>query len=540
MTVHHSAARLLAPCVLALVGIAPGCKGSFGPEPLRPNGVDCAQPTPSAAPLRRLTPEQYRASVASVVPGVELGELDLVGSSLESGFDNDVRGQGVSALLVEQLDVNAQTVASAAAAETGWLPCTDDTDACARTVALEVGARAYRRPLAEDEADDLSAFMERERASRGLVPAAAMLVEALLQTPQFLYLPEVGDPSREAPLGTVALTDHELAVRLSYFLWNEPPDSTLREAAAAGELTAPEQLEAHARRMLEDPRAARTIDRFVRQWLHLERLHSAELDESLYPELTPETRDDLERSLLAFARHAFGQPGGLSALYTDRTGFVNDRLAPFFGVSPPGSEELVPVELPDDERAGVLTQPALLTSTSHGLTHSPILRGVLVLDSVLCVPPPPPPPEILAAIEDPPEGSGVVTTRQKIEQTHGTNECSHCHEAIDGMGFTFEAYDALGRYRTHEHGEPVDTSGQLRGMPVENALDLADRLAGARDVEACFATQWFRFALARQERGADACQVDALADQLRASDGDLRELVVALATSPSFRFRPAD
>lgn len=528
------------PLAMALALVA--CQGTIG----APGGgaVDeastCTEPVPGAAPLRRLTPSQYRASVAAVATGVALPELPMVDSSLEGGFANDVRGQGVSALLVETLATNARSVAAAARTDTGWLPCTDDTAECVATVAAVVGSRAYRRPLTAEEESALVAFLETHRGTEGLVGASAMMLEALLQAPQFLYLPEIGAVADDAPPGTVALTGPELATRLSYFLWNEPPDATLQAAAEAGELADPGALEMHARRMLEDPRAEATLDRFFGQWLRLDRLEEADLDRDLYPELNNEARQDLHASALAFARHAVTQDDGLAALHTSRTGFVNDRIAPFFGVSPPGSEELVPVELPAEERSGILTQPGVLTSTSHGLTHSPILRGVLVLDSVLCVPPPPPPPEILAGIEEPPEGSEAVTTRQKIEETHGTTECAHCHDAIDGVGFSFETYDALGRYRTEEHGQPVDDRGQLYGEPVAGAVDLAGRIVDSADARECFVTQWLRFALARQEVGADACQIATLTERLSTSGGDLRELIIALATSPTFRFRPTE
>jgi len=208
------------------------------------------------------------------------------------------------------------------------------------------------------------------------------------------------------------------------------------------------------------------------------------------------------------------------------------------GVSPTGSDELVPVTLPESERAGLLTQPGVLASTSHGNGHSPILRGVLVLGSVLCTPPPPPPDDVDIGIDDAPGEDGpLLTTREKLERTHGTAECSTCHDAIDGIGFAFERYDGLGRFRLEENGAEVDPTGMLRGEVVADAVELGEALAEDAQARECLATQWYRFALGRSEAAADSCEIRRLADTLGELD-DPKEMLVALVTSNAFRFRP--
>ncbi|HJL47022.1 MAG TPA: DUF1592 domain-containing protein [Polyangiaceae bacterium LLY-WYZ-15_(1-7)] len=519
--------------------------GGGGPTPDDPYVPGSAEPLrcaegdfhPTEAPLRRLTPHELERSLADLFPGVALPPLALPSDGEVDGFDNNALGQAVTPLFVERLAEGARAVADAAVADPSWLPCDPVEAGCGATVASSLGERAYRRPLSEEERARLVAFFDAAEAELGSFDEGlGAFIEGLVQSPDFLYRPELGDGSLPAPDGLVALAGPEVATRLSYLLWQAPPDDALREAAADGDLATPEGIEAEARRMLADPRAAEAVRRFHAQWMRLDRIAEIDLSAERFPELDGALRRDLEASAEAYLEHAFRE-GSFRELFTGRTGFVNDRLAPLFGVAPPGTDELVPVTLPTEERAGLLTQPGVLASTSHGLSHSPILRGVLVLDAVLCAPPPPPPAEVDIGVAEEEPGGEAVTTREKIELTHGTSECAVCHDAIDGMGFSFERYDALGRFRTTENGVEVDPTGRLREREVADAVELAEALADDAQVQRCVATQWFRYALGRSEARADACTLQDLADTLEETD-DPEEMLVRLVTSPAFRFRP--
>ena len=508
-----------------------------GTNPLRCEGEPLV---PASAPTRRLTAAEYRASVAAMFPDVTQPELRLLANANREGFENDVRGQAVSELLVESYRDAAVAVAAAAVTERTWMPCETDDDACRTQIVTLLARRAYRRAPSSDETARLASFLATQTPEHGLIGAVEMLIEALLQSPKFLYRTEMGDRGRDAPAGLVALDDHELATRLAFFLEGGPPSDALLARAAEGALRTPEGLEVEAREMLESPAARTAVATFHDEWLRLRRLEEVGLDATLFPDWGNATSRDLRASLAAYLANAFWEDGSVEALLTSRRAYVNDRIAPIFGVPAPGSEALVPVELPADERAGLLTQPGLLASTSHGLSHSPILRGVLVLDALLCTPPPPPPPEIDATIPSTREDGTVIrTVRERVELTHGSAECATCHEAIDGMGFSFERYDAIGRFRTEENGATVDPTGLYRGEAVADGVALAEALSREREVHHCLATQWYRFALGRREERADACQIEDLTDRLEATGGDLRELVVALVTSNAFRFRPS-
>jgi hypothetical protein len=247
----------------------------------------------------------------------------------------------------------------------------------------------------------------------------------------------------------------------------------------------------------------------------------------------------------AFLDKTFWGSGSFADLFTSTSGFVTDATAPLYGVPAPGSADPVEVALPASERAGVLTQPGMLTSTSHGISHSAILRGVVVMKSILCMDVGAPPPGVSGLNPDPTPGTRL-TAREQVEKTHAIPECLGCHNTIDGLGFTFENYDALGRYRTHDDGLPVDPSGRVQGTldsngPVHNAIDLSQRLSHSAQVQDCLAAHWFRFGTGHNESGdGETCEVAQLGHALRASHGDMRAVLRALVTSPAFRSRVSE
>ncbi|MEJ7728011.1 MAG: DUF1592 domain-containing protein [Polyangiaceae bacterium] len=368
--------------------------------------------------------------------------------------------------------------------------------------------------------------------------AVALVVQALLESPWFLYRPELGVAGDD---GMARLDDWEMASRLSYFFLDSMPDDDLFAAAEAGKLTTDDGLEAEARRLLADGQARAVITGFFSEWLRLYKIDSLALDAATFPELDQAMRLDLARSAELFLDKAIWEDDAWASLITGSYGFVNDRLAPIFGVDAPGSDELVLVQLDEQQRRGVLTQPALLAATSHGIAHSPIYRGVTMLSSILCKDMPAPPPGILDNFEGvEPEGE-VCTTRDRIQKTHDVGPtCQNCHQDIDGAGFVFEAYDALGRYRTEDNGCSIDDSGHFPGTlgDVDGAIDLADKLAASALPATCMAKHLFRYAAGRKDKAGDACEVDALVAAMDETGGSLQETIIHMVLSPAFRSRP--
>jgi len=500
----------------------------------------------SHAPIRRFTAVEYNRTVREIFSGLTVRPQVLASDPKINGFDNNAAAQSPSPLLIEQLRASAITIAGdAVAALSSWAPCpASEGRDCALEVARTVSERAYRRPLSGEEISAVETFAGAAFDDYGFDTAVRMSIEGILQTPQFLYKPEFGDEGR-ASGGRIPLTGYEVATRLSYFLWGTMPDAALLSAAREGELDSSSGLRQHAERMLQDPQARDGVARFHAQWFKLAGLETVAPDTDVFPEFTDEVRASLIESTERFLDYAFWDVGTARGLFSDRSMFVNDALAQVYDLEPPGTDELRRVEFPADERAGILTQPGWLASTSHARQHAPILRGVFVRRAVLCAPLPPPPANVSTVLMDP-EPDRPRTTRQHIEETHVTEACATCHRAIDGIGFAFENYNAIGRFVTEENGLPVDPRGALIGISgisqteVENGVELADTIATADQVRSCTATQWFRYAMGRSENDSGSrCQAERLGTGLMRGDGDLKAMLLELITSDFFRYLPA-
>ncbi len=497
----------------------------------------------TADPIRRLTPEEYVNSVAALFPDVTLPDDRPLPDARINGYTNQSAGQSVSELGVRKYEELARTIAAAASTQLeSWAPCSEDNAECVREIAMQLGTRAYRRPLTAEETTHIEEFASQAYDDFGLSEGLAIVVQGLLESPWFLFRPEFGYAD-ESSQGKMPLDDYEMASRLSYFFLSTSPDDELLAAAERGELRTTEGIEAQAARLMAEPAARASLTKFFTEWLGVYRLAQLNLDTGTFPEFDTAMRADLERSAELYIDKALWEDDSLDSLLTGTYAFVNDRLAPLFGVEPPGSEELVLVELDPSERRGILTQPALLASTSHGIAHSPILRGVTLLRNVLCSSVPSPPAGILDNLDpvEVPEGE-ICTTRDKLTKTHTIHPgCPTCHVAIDAAGFAFERYDALGRYRTEENGCSVDSTGTFPAPlgPVDDAVQLADVLAKSPAVAECVTTQALRFALGRADTRKDDCEIGRVSLTLQRGQS-LQGLVLDLVLSAPFRTRPAN
>ncbi|MGH1347411.1 MAG: DUF1592 domain-containing protein [Nannocystales bacterium] len=503
-----------------------------GEEP--PGTADCSL---GAEPIRRLGRLEYANTLATLFPGVAL-PLDLpIEDGRVDGFVGHASGQTASTLSVARYEGLASDVAESAAQNLGsWAPCTDDSATCTEDIAAELAMRAYRRPLDAEEEAAARALATAAYSDFGQVEAVQVTVEAILQSPFFLYRPQFGVAGDGA---TVPLGDFEMASQLSYFFLDDMPDAELWAAAQAGELTDPDGLEAQARRLLVDPRAEDVLTGFLSEWLRLYKLEEVSLDEGAFPQWDETLQADLDESARLFLHEALWEADSWEALMSGSYGYVNDRLAPIFGVAAPGSADFVRVELDPTQRRGILTQPGILASTSHGISHSPIFRGVTVLDNIMCNPVPAAPPGF--ADEDPNDVSpeDICTTRDQVWLTHtNRSECLVCHNAIDNVGFTFENYDALGRFRTDENGCSIDASGAFPGEigEVSGPIEAAEALANSTQTVRCAGEHVVRFTMGRSTREGDDCELEALADAVQAG-GSLQEMFIQMTLSPTFRRR---
>jgi hypothetical protein len=369
--------------------------------------------------------------------------------------------------------------------------------------------------------------------------ALAYVLQGMLLSPYFLYHWPLGPgaPARDGAL--VRLGPHEIASRLSYFLWGSLPDAALFAAADAGKLATPAEIAEQARRMLKDAKARDTVASFQAQWLELDRLSEIERDPKTYPEFSDALLQAMREEAVAFATHVLADGDGrLETLLAAPFSFLNEPLARVYRVSGVTGTALVKRDLDPRQRAGVLTQTALLTAGANAYEAHPVKRGVHVIEKFLCEHVPPPPPDVAA---EPPMFDPNSTTRQRFDALTSPANCAGCHKVINGVGYGFEAYDAIGRYSPMQAGRAVDDSGQvtLDGVThaFKGATELAALFAKSDQVRRCLGTQWVRYALGRHEAPEDAASLVAALDAFARSGYDVRELLVALVRTKAFTHR---
>jgi hypothetical protein len=513
-------------------------------EPQRPAEFCREHPLVGSDQLRRLTREQYENTIEDLLGVATEVTASFLPDDRVGAFATN-SSVPITELAIENYQAAAEDIASQAVPNASVLvPCdaASNAGACAQTFIESWGARAFRRPLEDVEIERLLSVYETGAASDGFEGGLSLIIQAVLQSPNFLYLLEYGDGVVTGGEGeeVALLTNYELATRLSYLLWNTMPDDALFEAAAAGDLIEVEGLQEQAFRMLEDERATAGWVSFHRQWLGLDQLESTEKDPQYFTGFDDAMREAMVEETARFVRWVFSEGDGrLETLLTADFGFPTGPLFELYGIDPTEADADGMVRFPDGERSGLLTQAGVMSVLAHRNRTSPVHRGLMVREQLFCQDLPPPPPGVNDTLPEPEPNQ----SEQDVLREHRENpECSGCHTLIDPIGFTLERYDAVGRYRTSVGTVPIDASGELVGTdvdgPIETVPQLAEKLAQSEQVQACLADQWFKFGLGRMPHGEDdQCSTAAVAAALENSDGDVRELVAALVTSDAFRFR---
>lgn len=515
-------------------------------DPIDP--PNCAEVNVGAAPLRRLTGYEWQRS-ANAAFELDLDVLaDFPPDPFVDGFDNSADAANITQIRAERMLEVAERMAGEAVTNLAahlTCPRTNVSEDCALEFIRDYGRKVYRRALAPNEVSRLKAVYDASiPISTNVEERFSLVIQSMLMSPQFNFKIEIGDaglPSPKADL--IALSGNEIASRLAFLLWSSAPDADLLSSAGAGRLVTKEGIEAEARRMLNDPRAKEGVKNFVGQWLELYRIDTLEKDTSVHPMWNDQLRADLREETERFIEDIYwSQNGGLKELLTSRESIVNANLAALYGI--PGvsaADGWKKVSMPSGQRRGVLTQGSFLSSHAHGQVTSPVRRGLFVRQRFLCQDLPPPPNDVVITVPVPTPDS---TNRQRISQ-HATDQaCVGCHRLMDPLGFGFEIFDAVGRHQLVEvNGLPVDPRGEVLGTrdmdgPVQDAIEMIDRLASSDEVEDCAVKQTFRFAQGRRETVADTCVVDSLKEQFEEKNQNLTELLVSMTTSDAFRFRP--
>ncbi|GAC1590349.1 MAG: DUF1588 domain-containing protein [Polyangiales bacterium] len=516
--------------------------GTGGDGPAPTVGVSTGGATTVGVyPFRRLTALQYDNTVRDLLgDGSNLATQKFTGDGLgDSGFSSPGL---VTTLDVERFKGVAELLAQNAIpriAPTQLLPCDPaivGEDTCADRFITAFATRAFRRPLTADEASELKALYTSARTGLGsdFQGAIRLLIEALLQSPQFLYNGATSSGPKVTDSGLARLDPYELASRLSYFLQSTMPDDLLFAAAASGQLVTDSDVEQQARRLLASPKASDTLNNFLIEWLKLGSV-------TKLLKVDPAFTDAVKIAALGETKTFFNYvvlqgDARLTTLLTAPFSFVNRDLAPFYGVTSAGSTSFEKVPL--ENRYGLLTQVSVLASGANAVEDNAILRGKLVREGLLCQPLQPPPPGI-PPLKPPTPG---VSLRERHSEHMKVSPCSSCHTGMDPIGFGFGNYGASGRYQTLENGIPIDVSGTVfnidgRDKPYKGARELTTLLSQSDEVKRCVTKQWFRFAFGRAETPDDDPSVKGISEVFNKSDGNVRELMVAIVKSASFRHR---
>jgi hypothetical protein len=534
----------------------------------------------AAAPkqlVRRLTHAQYDNTVRDLLGDYSKPAERFPPEDYVDGFKNQLTGQGMPPLLVETYSTAAERLALNAfriGDINGLVPCAPspgyaasrqssagstratadkwawNDQKCRDAFVRTFGLRAFRRPLTEGEVKRYSAaFAEQARVSRRFLDGARVVVEAMLQSPNFLFHVEAG------PNGQY--TDYDVASRLSYLLWNTMPDAALFDAAAKGELGTAAGRERMARRMLQNvPKGRDALDQFFEEWLRFDRVVNA-VKSGRYQAFTPELALAMAEETRTLLHHLVWNDRNFMELLTADYSFLTTELAEMYGLPAP-KEQFEMVKFPaDSNRAGILGQGTFLASTAGPTDTSPTARGIFIRERLLCQHVPPPPPGVITTLPDPLTDGQKPKGRRQLMVEHVENPtCASCHRLMDPIGFGFEHFDAIGQFREKEaipqgrrggggggRGGPppiqldINAQGEIAGLPNSNfsgARELGGILANSPVCQECVVRQMFRYSYGRLETGADEKTIHQLYDQFKASGFKMKSLLVALVESPEF------
>ncbi len=484
--------------------------------------------------IKRLSPKDPGEFIIHRLTKVELGNTlrDLFGvdPAIVGDLPDEVSGAGytnsVPPMLLERILLIAKDVVAR-------LP-KEFFEGDARQTARSLARKAYRRPPTDAEIDVL---MRVYALAKTHPEGMRLLVKAVIVSPQFLFI----TPDREAAEGDIVpLGDHQLASRLSYLLWSTMPDAELSSLADQGKLREPEILAAQARRLIADPRSRALFDGFGAQWLGLDKLAGKTFDAAKFPQMTPSLRAAMVDEARLFFENILRENRSLATFIEGDAAFVNETLAPIYGLEGVKGPELRRVTLKDPNRGGILSMAGVLATTSFPNRTGPVNRGVWVLEQLLGEHVPPPPADVPSLEDQDSKKVAGLTLRQRTE-LHRTNPtCASCHKVLDPIGFGLENFDAIGRWRDRdESGGAIDATGELPGgvrfgSPKELKRILASRMD---DVARNLTARLLAYALGRGLDGYDEIVVDRIAKAVAQDGYRMQTLVVSVVTSYPFTHR---
>jgi hypothetical protein len=510
--------------------------GPLPPPPDQVDGVSCTGPAVfTPARIWRISDEQFATAVKDLV-GIAPAEISTTGRQ-KSQFVDFAERFNIDPALTADIRASVEGVARQAVADLPrLLGCAQVTPACVDSFIDKFASRAFRRPLAAGERTELKALYD-NGAADGPAIGVAMLLEAVLQSPSFLYRSELGQGAVAGK--PVELTAWEMASAISFLLLNSIPDPELWKAAEDGSIMKSDGLTRQVQRLLALPRVQDNLTRAFVKWVGLGDGINPDLMEK-ETDLTPELKASMERETSLFFHNLLTKAGTLTDVLTSSKGFVDQRLASHYAVTAPGATatNFAEVNHPANQRSGILTQAAILARYSLG--HAVVFRGKYVRDELLCgeIPAPPNIPEV----DQENMASAGLPEREQVRRRLENATCGACHRLMDTIGLGFMNYDALARYRSSEGGQPVDARGSIFDSPdtdgdFMDAIDLGKKLAASKAVRGCMQEKIFSYAFGRLSETTDRCELVRIDSHVQQNGGRLSELVAAIIYSSAFRYR---
>ena len=412
-----------------------------------------------------------------------------------------------------------------------------DERSCAEAILGRLGKQAYRRPLQAAELTRIMSFYDDERRQGDFEGGIELALRFILTSPQFIFRLEA-EPKELAAGAVYALSDLDLASRLSFFLWSSIPDEPLLTAASRGELGQPAGLDRQVRRMLADPRADAMVENFAGQWLYLRNLTGTRPDPPTFPDFDDNLRQSLRQETELFFSSVMKEDRSVLDLLTADYTFLNERLARHYGIPGIYGDRFRRVPVTDERRRGLLGHASVLTVTSYATRTSPVLRGKWILENLLGTPPPPPPPNV-PDLEDTGSTEGL-SVRERLVKHRANPACAVCHARMDPYGFGLENFDAVGRWRASEgDGKAIDASATL---PDGTSFDGPSELRRAilqrpEEFIKTFTRKLLTYAVGRGLESTDEPTVRRIVNQAARDTYRFSAIIAGIATSDPFRLK---
>ncbi|MEJ6010405.1 DUF1592 domain-containing protein [Novosphingobium aquae] len=496
--------------------------------------------------MRRLNEAQYSRSIEQVFgPGI----------TIPGRFEPSLREKGLLAIGdahvtvtgsgFEQNELRARQIAAQAFKEKRVALACDGAStafdlACAQTFIRDLGRHLYRRPLTEAEVASITGLARTAADKSGsMARGLQAALERMLVSPNFIFRIErtVADPA--AP-GVRRLDDYSLATRISFLLWDAPPDKTLLEAVARGDLRDPAKTSRLIDAMLASPRFELGTRAFFSDMFGYDQFQGLAKDQAIYPKFNSSlARDAQEQTLRTIVDLLLTNRGDYRDLFTTRKTFMTRSLGALYRVPVPATafDGWAPYTFPANEpRSGILSLAGfLMLDPTHEGRSSPTIRGKSVRELLLCQMVPQPPANVNFQLVQDVSNPLYRTARQRLTVHQESPACAGCHKLTDPIGLSLENYDAVGNYRTHENSALIDASGTFEGKPYVGLLGLAGRLRESEAVPSCLVRRAFEYGVGREAAEADTAVLEQSAARFAAGGYRFPALMKSLAMSDAIR-----